>query len=320
MKVAHPWIVLALLAAGSAQAAGPGTGAATKTYLEYRTVLAKAGKIEEILPYLAKARRAKVEETPAEQRARMFSFVKAMSETVELKVVKETTTPTGAELEVHVVTGEGSDEKGTVAMVKEEGAFRVDKESFAAVEKGAAPAPTCEQVVADLKAASGVTRARAAGAVGDPNSLLHSKCLASVPALADALSDPVRGIRDNAARALRNLLSGVARKDASGLSPYRPLLPKLAAAKAAAGTASETVLEINLQAAIASFGADAIPSLVTDLKHPGQELRWGAAQALGRLGPAAAAALPAVKAAAAAEQDEMTRDALAAAEKAIQGQ
>ena len=320
MKVVPAWSVLVLLASVSARAAGPATGPAAKAYVEYRAALAKAGKVEEVLPYLSKARRAKVAETPVELRARMFGFLKAMTETVELEVVKEKAMPSGAELEVRVVTGEGADEKGTVTMTKEDGAFRVDEEDFKAVEKAGAPAPSCEEVVADLKSASAVTRARAAGAVGDPNSLLHSECSASVPALADALADPVRGTRDNAARALRNLLSGTARKGPDAIGPLRTALPKLTSAKDAAAKASETVLEINLQAAIAAFGAEAIPALEKDLKHPERELRWGAAQALARLGPAAAAVLPAVKAAAAVEQDELTRDALAEAEKAIRPQ
>jgi hypothetical protein len=320
MKVVPAWFVLALLAAGPAPSAGPAAGPAAKTYLEYRAALSRAGRVEELLPYLSKARRAKVEETPVGVRARMFALLRAMSETVELEVVKETATPAGAALEVRVVTGEGSDEKGAVTMTMEEGSFRVDKEDFEPVETVAATAPPCEKVALDLKSASAVTRARAAGAVGDPSSLLHTECLASVPALADALGDPVRGIRDNAARTLRSLLSGLARRGPGAVDPYRPVLPKLVAAKDAAAKESETVLEINLQAAIAAFGGESIPSLVKDLKHPERELRWGAAQALERLGPAAAAALADVKAALAAEQDELTRDALAAAEKAIRPQ
>jgi HEAT repeat protein len=320
MQVTRSWIVLALLVTGSALAAGCGAGKATKAYEEYRTVLAKAKKIEDVLPYLAKTRRAKVEETPAELRARMFDLLKATSEVVELKVVKETATEAGAELEVRAVTGLGTDETGKVKMVREDGTFRLDEEDWEPAAAAAAARPTCEQVAADLKSPSDVTRARAAGAVGDPNSTLHTECLAAVPILVDALADPIGGIRNNAGLALRSLLSGAARKDANAVAPFRSLLPRITAAKEAAGKASETILEMNLQSAVAAFGADAIPTLVKDLGHPERELRWGAAQMLGNLGPAAAGALPDITAAAGVEKDDLTRDALAAAERAIKGE
>lgn len=320
MKVTRPWIVLALFAIGSVTSAGCGGGKATKTYQEYRAALAKAEKVEEILPYLAKARRAKVEETPAELRAQMFGLMKDSSEVVELTVVKETATEAGALLEVRSISGDGSDEKGTVKMAKEDGAFRVDEERWESATAADAPEPGCEQVAADLKSASAVTRARAAGAVGDPNSTLHSTCLAAVPALVDALGDPIGGIRRNASLALRSLLYGAARKDPAAISPFRELLPRLTAAKEAAGKASETVLEMNLQYAVAAFGAEAIPTLVKDLGHPERELRWGAAQLLGNLGSAAAGALPGIEAAAGVEKDDLTREALESAARAIRGE
>jgi hypothetical protein len=320
MKVTRPWIVLALLAIGSTQAAGCSGGKATKTYQEYRGTLAKAGKVEEILPYLAKARRATVEKTPAEERARMFGFMQAMSEVVELTVVEETATEAGARLEVRVVTGDGTDETGTVEMVKEDGVFRVDKETFKPAEKKAGAAPGCEQVAADLKSASAVTRARAAGAVGDPNSTLHSTCFAAVPALVDVLGDPIGGVRRNAGLALRSLLYGAAREDPNAIAPFRGLLPRLTAAKEAARKPAELTAEMNLQYAVAAFGAEAIPILAKDLRHPERELRWEAAQLLGNMGPAAAGTLPEIEAAAAVETDDTTREALAAAARAIRGE
>jgi len=320
MKVSRAWAVLALASIASVPLGACAGGKASGTYKQYREALGKATKVEEVLPFLAKESRARVEKAPEDQRSRVLAILKLSSEEIlDLTVVKEAKTETGVRLEVRGITGSGEDATGTVDMVREEGAFRVGKEDWTPAPRTAASAKDCDKYAADLKSSSAVTRARAAGAIADPNAVLHTTCLAAVPTLVDALADPVEGIRRNAGLALRSLLYDAAGKDPNAVAPFKSVFPRLVAAKETAAKAGELIAEMNLQFAVAAFGSDAIPVLVKDLSHKERELRFGAAQLLGNLGPAAKSALPEVKAAAAAEQDELTRETLARAEKAIQG-
>ena len=99
---------------------------ATEFYQAYRKALAKAQKIEDVLPMMVASRRAQVEKTPAEDRKMMFGMVKEMTaEQGEVKVVKETATANGAELAVQAKDG-----TGTVTIVKEGGSWKLEKESW----------------------------------------------------------------------------------------------------------------------------------------------------------------------------------------------
>lgn len=319
MKDSRAWIVIALLSVGSISLVSCARQKATRAYTEYRDTLARATKIEEVLPFLVQQRRAEIERATAEERTRGFGFLKSSAEVVELTVVSETATESGARLDVRAVAGTGEDTTGTVEMVKEDGVFRVGKESWESKQGAGVPAKSCDQLTVDLKSTSTVTRARAAAAFQSASSGSAEPCLAGVPVLVDALNDPIEGIRLNASGALRGILSGAARKDPAAIAPLKSLLPRLEAAKEASRKADDVIVEIGLQNAIAAFGADAVPFLVKDLSHPVRDLRWGAATALRNLGPAARAALPDVKTAAAAEKDELVSEVLAEAEKALQG-
>lgn len=125
-----------LLAAGSPawpQAAGEGT----KFYREYRAAFAKAKSIEELLPYLSKVRAEMVQQTPKEDRAKMFGMMKAM-DVKDVKVLKESKTDSGYVLEA---TGKGGiapgPSKGTIDIVREGGKLKVDRESWKQVAGGA---------------------------------------------------------------------------------------------------------------------------------------------------------------------------------------
>ena len=99
---------------------------ATEFYQAYRKAFAKAQKIEDILPMMTANRRAQMEKTPADERNMMFGMLKEMTaEQGDVKVLKETTTKTGAEL-----TLQAKDGTGTAAIVKEGGAWKLDKESW----------------------------------------------------------------------------------------------------------------------------------------------------------------------------------------------
>ena len=69
---------------------------ATQFYMAYRAAFAKATKVDELLPYMAKARRAEIEKTPAGERSKMFAFIKEFDTVTQIKVVKETKTATAS--------------------------------------------------------------------------------------------------------------------------------------------------------------------------------------------------------------------------------
>ena len=122
--------VVALSAASSTALAGDPAGEGTKFYREYRAAFAKAKSIDEILPFMAKERVAQVQQTPKEDRAKMFEMIKMM-DVKDVKVTKETKTPAGFTLEV---TGTGGlrdgPTKGTITIVREDGKLKIDKESW----------------------------------------------------------------------------------------------------------------------------------------------------------------------------------------------
>jgi hypothetical protein len=95
-------------------------------FSHYRKAFAKAQKIEEILPMMAASQRAKMEKTPADERSMMFDMLKEMTAAQgDVKVLKETATKSGAEL-----TLETKGETGTATLIKEGGAWKLEKESW----------------------------------------------------------------------------------------------------------------------------------------------------------------------------------------------
>ena len=117
---------LALAIAAPLAAAEQASQTGSEFYMAYRKAFAKAQKIEDILPMMAAPRRKQMEKTPADERTMMFGMIKEMAaEQGEVKIVKETATATGAELSVTAKDG-----TGTVTLVKEGGAWKLDKESW----------------------------------------------------------------------------------------------------------------------------------------------------------------------------------------------
>jgi hypothetical protein len=99
-------------------------------YLEYRAAYTKATAIEQLLPYMSKDGRAKVDATPKAQRPDMFKLLKAMDDITGVKVVKETKSGEDYELEVQGVDGQKKPAKGTAKIVKEGGAWKLDSENW----------------------------------------------------------------------------------------------------------------------------------------------------------------------------------------------
>jgi hypothetical protein len=116
------------LAATAAQAQGDQS--ATQFYLAYRAAFAKATKIDDLLSYMSKARRAEIEKTPAGERAKMFEFIKELDTVTQIKVTKETKSGNGVTLSAEGVDGDKNKSTGTIDVVREDGAWKLGKESW----------------------------------------------------------------------------------------------------------------------------------------------------------------------------------------------
>ena len=68
--------------------------------MAYRSAFDKAKKIDDLFPYMSKENIDQVNQTPAGERAKMFEMMKMMGAITDVKIVKETTTATGATLDV----------------------------------------------------------------------------------------------------------------------------------------------------------------------------------------------------------------------------
>ena len=123
-------IVVAVAASVSATAAPQANQTATEFYMKYRAIFEKAKTVDELLPYMSKAMKAKVEETPAAERPKMFEFIKSMSKMSNVKVVKETKNEEGVMLSVEAVGEDRGKMTGQIQIVKEDGAWKMGRESW----------------------------------------------------------------------------------------------------------------------------------------------------------------------------------------------
>ena len=113
-----------------ALAAQIGEKTATQFYMEYRAAFDKAKAVEDILPFMSAARRKQVESTPAAERTEMFDMIKTLGALTNVKVMKETRTANGATLMVDALDGDKAKTAGTITLVQDNGAWKIDKESF----------------------------------------------------------------------------------------------------------------------------------------------------------------------------------------------
>lgn len=119
-------VVMAVVVASGTLAAQNQT--ATEFYLGYLAALGKAKSVDELLPFMARKRVDQIKAEKPDDRAMMFDMIKEFAPK-NVKVVKETPSAGGATLEA---TGDGSGgtTKGTITLVKEAGAWKVDRESW----------------------------------------------------------------------------------------------------------------------------------------------------------------------------------------------
>ena len=101
---------------------------ATRFFTAYQAAWAKAKSFQDIVAMHSKASQAELAKMPADQQKMMFEMSKTMDPT-NVKVVKETASPTGATLELSG-TADGKTVKGTAELVKEDGAWKMVKESW----------------------------------------------------------------------------------------------------------------------------------------------------------------------------------------------
>jgi hypothetical protein len=135
MSAQNPFVRMATLAfliaaAVTATAGQPAKQTASEFYMAYRTAFSKANTIEDVLPYMSKGVRAKVEATPAADLPKMFEFIKQMAGSMtNVKVLKETKTDEGVMLTVEGT--DGTDKMtGQVQILREGDAWKVGRESW----------------------------------------------------------------------------------------------------------------------------------------------------------------------------------------------
>lgn len=103
---------------------------ASQFYMDYRVAFDKATKIDDVLPYMSKQRVDQVASTPADERAKMFEMIKMMGTLTEVKVLKEAKSADGATLTVEALDPDKKKTTGTIKVIKEGGAWKIDGESW----------------------------------------------------------------------------------------------------------------------------------------------------------------------------------------------
>lgn len=100
-------------------------------YLAYRQAFDKATSIDELLPWVAKGRAEQIAKAPDSERREAFAMIKMFDDRTNVTVLKETPSANGAELQVEGISAESRGKAtGVIALVKEGGAWRIDRESW----------------------------------------------------------------------------------------------------------------------------------------------------------------------------------------------
>lgn len=129
-KIPIAALAAALLLTSAAMSAQAPAQTASQFYLEYRKAFDAAKRVEDLLPFLSAETRARIEATPAAERPRMFDIIKTMGALTRLKVLSEAPMPQGVTLTVDAVDPTGENTSGTIEIVREDGAWKLRKESW----------------------------------------------------------------------------------------------------------------------------------------------------------------------------------------------
>jgi hypothetical protein len=105
---------------------------ATQFYMRYRTAFDKARSFAEIAPYMSSRSRKDTESRSAGDQKKIFGFAKMVGSALNQKVVKEEKTADGATLTVEGIEPMDKTTKttGTIKLVRENGAWKLDSESW----------------------------------------------------------------------------------------------------------------------------------------------------------------------------------------------
>jgi hypothetical protein len=123
-------LLLVWATAAIAGAAPPGTPA--ETYRAYRQAFDQAKAFDELRPFMDKATLARAKTAPPKEAHGLFLLIKGLSDVRNVQVVKETVTGDRAVLEAAGDNaGTGNRSRATVKLVKEDGAWKIQQESWA---------------------------------------------------------------------------------------------------------------------------------------------------------------------------------------------
>jgi hypothetical protein len=129
------WMTVCLVVTASAVTmhaqAQPAGKTATAVYMDYLAALPKAKSMDDLKMYISANMRKQVDATPAADRAKMFGMMQMMSGmNTDIKVTKEERTAKGATLTATAKGMDGKPVKGTITMVREAGAWKLDMENW----------------------------------------------------------------------------------------------------------------------------------------------------------------------------------------------
>jgi hypothetical protein len=127
--VGLPALAILAIAAVPALAQTP-PQTASEFYVAYRIAFDKATTIDELMAFMAKETRAKVEATPAGERGKMFEFLKMVGTVTDMKILREAKSATGATLTVEALDPDKKKTSGTIHIVREGGAWKLGNESW----------------------------------------------------------------------------------------------------------------------------------------------------------------------------------------------
>jgi hypothetical protein len=129
IRRAAMWTALAVLVAGLVSPLSGQSQTASQFYESYRVAYEKATKIADLLPFMSKTTNDQVAATPEGDRDKMFGLMKMMGAT-DVRIVKEAKTAEGATLSVEGIDADKKKITGEVKLVKENGAWKLDSESW----------------------------------------------------------------------------------------------------------------------------------------------------------------------------------------------
>lgn len=124
-------LAVVLLCVPMLRAQAPAAETATQFYARYLAALGTATKVDDLMPLVSANMVKQINATPADQRGMLFDMLKGFaSMNKNIKVTKETPTTKGATLTASATGMDGKPVKGTIDVVKEGGAWKLDHEGW----------------------------------------------------------------------------------------------------------------------------------------------------------------------------------------------